>query len=72
MRHWRQNVAVYQDTAKRSCRYAEASLGWYNWSMHEPTPTDELRVVPLKNTDPIVALALRVLETRDRHEPVIE
>ena len=40
--------------------------------MEEHTPTDELRVVPGKDTDPIVALALRVLETRDRHMPVID
>ena len=40
--------------------------------MNEPTPTNEIRVVPVQDTDPIIALALRVLETRDQHEPVIE
>lgn len=72
VRRKRRSDAPYEDTATGSCRGREASLEWYNWGMEEHTPKDELRVVPVKDTDPAIAMLLRVLESTDRHEPVIE
>ena len=40
--------------------------------MEEHTPTEELRVEPVKDNDEVLAVIRRVLETRDRQMPVIE